>query len=465
MKVTPWAFPLILLLVIGCASNSGSSKREDLLKSRAYSSLLDSRQSSARLHDGPLTVNAAILLAFKNNPRLQTLETEIELARKQGRALTDLSDPEVRFSYAETESESSDPLNPTTTEVERLQGALRIFPPNPMVMRTRSHYGNALVLLAEANKKAAEHQIAIQIRNSFLNIYHLDERILLASEIGALRNQRKEALKERLAHGHATLADVLEATAEQLEAVNNKAELLSERGRIVRELGVSIGILDPNELSLAHSTYSVDFDFSSWPIEELARLALDNQAGLQALLKQIEVAHTDLRKIRLDTTVPWFSHVQGSYSEEQKDGNDEAWSIQTALSLPFFSFGSYEVEQKRAEYERLTALLDEAYSLADLEIRNAYFDVVNKERELKSYAEQIQPFVHEMTTILEDPDVQKGLLSDRRYQLEEEILLAKQMGLVKRQVLDAAVMHFENTLSVDLNMIEQSLSRGGADVP
>ncbi len=150
----------------------------------------------------------------------------------------------------------------------------------------------------------------------------------MAERLLVVRKSQHVNIQELAASGLAKPWDVMTVRWDQFRARDARTDLQQERARAARELANLMGWpgADPPKLSFEVPAL-VAGDLGAMPAAELESAAYDRREDLAALRWRLEVAKFDLHAARL-LRMPWFSHLQGAYGEEQDGGDEEAWSIQ-----------------------------------------------------------------------------------------------------------------------------------------
>ena len=165
--------------------------------------LREFRAYSVPTIDGPLDTKTAVALALKNDPDLAVLRDSVRVADANRSAVIQIDPPQLRFSTGSGErtgrqfqtvpitdaplsgnalvgavvAADNSPATATgvttdTDEGQHSEVALRLYPPNPFVLKYRVSERTALLLAAVSGLRAAEWQIANEVQRVHEAVHH-----------------------------------------------------------------------------------------------------------------------------------------------------------------------------------------------------------------------------------------------------------------------------------------------------
>ena len=445
-------FLFILLIFSGCSS---LPKSDTELQKQAVD-LLQLRKASVFTQHESITIDQAVEYVLARHPRLTTLRAEVTLAQSQISAFIDAEDPELRISYGESDSVTSNPSNAVTRTVESLRGALRIYPSNPWMKQSKKDSAKANVQLAKSNLKAGEDFISMEVRKTVLQLRQMQKELEWIHKKKAILLKRQNAIKALMEHGQATLIDLSLAQSDCLKNVGEVAALEREYHRLNQSIAANIGLAQGATFELIFSEKPMVEDFSHWEISSLSDVAVQHRSDLHVMLRQMELAQLGIRTARL-MSVPWFTHVQGAYGEESGDGNDEFWSLQTGIKIPVFSRTHDQVAIRKAELLRAKALVEEAIQTIVLDVQLAFDGLTYAIEAIHNFEQEVRPTIHEIRTSLDHQAASIQFVSDRQYQVEEGLLQAERIGLEAQAAHELALLRLQEVLGIELDEVRTLL--------
>lgn len=189
--------------------------------------------------------------AASNNPELKAKYQQYLSALEESPILGTLPDPEISFSYF---------VKPIETRVGPQQGRISISQMLPW-FGTLNNQKSVSNLRAEAmfeSFQEARNRIFLQVEQTVLQLYELEENISIAKENQAILNSLVELSFARYETNRATQVDVLRAQIEE-EDLNIQIELLEDNKRVLtRKMFELLNREKGNELSLQDSLKAIE---------------------------------------------------------------------------------------------------------------------------------------------------------------------------------------------------------------
>lgn len=380
-------------------------------------------ETAAAAHT-PLTLAALVNSACQHNPEILTLRGAVEAARAEAITVTGLRNPELRMEYGEgsrytgrTWYQPSGAANgggvdwrpaadvrkrESESDVVRL--GLRLFPPNPWLLRAQGAGARARFAAATADLRAAEWRLECAIGRLLSEIRTLRRELRIACQQAEVRREYTAAVIARLQHNQGSALDQLDARQRHLRATEDVAvieELLREKLQAVFDLSGA---------SLEGEAAEIEGE-PEVPLTALAGLEfrwMESRQEVVAAYWRHQGAMATLREAKA-RRIPWLSHVQGSYGRgttgEEKDAiaalsgapsgltpdsqiavddsEDEEWSIEAAVEIPVFSFYGGATRMERTEVARCAQVLRATLRRAGAEFGNARFLWLNARERTK----------------------------------------------------------------------------------
>jgi outer membrane protein TolC len=400
-----------------------------------------------------LTLASAEERALQNDPALQPLRAGVDVARSEQRAARAIRDPEARLSYGDNSRAGADGTTGDESWDEYVY-ALRLFPPHPGVLGANRRAAQARVRFAEANVRAAEWQVVTEVRSLYQDIRYLEEASGLADRMVDARRVQHDVAKEKREQGVATSAEVTAAGLSHLEAVTARGEVERDLSQAKQRLAMMIGAPGQTDFALAEPSALPGINVSFLDAETVTEAILKQRADVVAIAWQLVAVQSQARAAR-NEKIPWLSHVQVSYQEEQGFQEDEAWRVQAAVALPLFSVlmpGADEV--LAAEVKRWRSELMAARARVVQEIREALAGLMTASEHVRQYEREVGPLIEEMRVALAETGNAEDMGLDLRAQIEERIVAAEQALLDAHHARKQAWLRMEQVLGTDVSVLE-----------
>jgi len=405
---------------------------------------------AATAPSSPLGVDEASARAIANSPYIHTYEADLRLARARVDAVGDLRDPELRFTYAESEQQA-----PGAEAREQYRGTLRFYTENPWARGAARSGGGVMVQATAAGLLAMEQMTADQVRGYFLSIRHAREQHDHLARIVEARRIQLEQSQELVTGGVATASNLLKARLDYLRAMTGREESLGVEQRLRNEFAAVLGLDVGHALPLVLDAPIQRPDATrAWDFNTLMELAAARRHDLAAVALRAEVARWDVSAARR-LRIPWFTHIQGTYAQEHPDPEEEAWAIQAAINLPLFAFRNHDVDVLRADAARFEALAEEAHESIRAEMRLAIGLVRQATEQWVRFEEHTAAIISDLRANVES-DLGGTLSPDDRADLEKGVIEAERVQLNAVQQYEQALFRLSVAAGGDLPRLKKN---------
>jgi outer membrane protein TolC len=348
--------------------------------------------------------------ALQHNPELIALRQDAEIARAQAVTVSGLRNPELRFGYGEgarmterswyTNTAYSAFLPPATNQWAPLNSyrgealaseswrlTLRLYPPNPWLLRAQGAANRALSEAAGAEARACEWRVTCEVRRHFARLDFIAKELRTVGQLAEIKAVYAGAVRTLAAANQVTAVAELDAEQRHYALLMELEALRRERARVLSELstvvGGPVGDVAPDagaEPGLGASPGDIGGDRAA----ALAAEAVERRGEVVAAYWRHQAALAALRAAR-GTRAPWFTYLEGSYGRgggrenvetadalqngaagvwpdpviAVDDTDDEAWSVEAAIEIPIMTLGPGATRVQRADCRRYAGLLAE----------------------------------------------------------------------------------------------------------
>ena len=310
-----------------------------------------------------LGIEQAIKLASEADATLKVRRAFLSRAKAGVSAVGQYRNPEVRYSQEKLEDFMGDE---TRMDVE-----FRVRPPRPGELGAREEIAKSKKRTAEARLRMAKEQVAYKIRGLFREIGFVDAEVEATRKSIQIRTRLVGLTKTRVKEGLATKMDLALVEVAFFEALQDDAELQTEREFLIKDLLRRIGLLDGTKIVLDNKSV-METTFISLPSEEeLIRRALNSREELEVSASRIKEADARVYIEKLQA-FPWFSLLKVGYEIEPGKKNNRAVTGGLALDIPLFSLNSGEIEAAEAEKSLRSAQFGETVGDIVRSVREQY---------------------------------------------------------------------------------------------
>lgn len=459
----------------------------------------------------PLTAEAAIRRALAVSPRIAALQASVTVARQRRRAATDITDPELQFSWADgatdevrrrasiqephTSSSSADQtasgpdsvlsqdgqneqtstIGNTTENADEGRLGVRLFVPNPWLVMPRIAAGDAEIEAARSDLRNAEWQLACDVRRLVAEIGYGSNRVALAQELVDLDGVVLKTVRSRADQGAATAAALLAATRRHLQLAGKLDQVRQENRLAHRELAALLNV--PPE-ALRVDAASLVPPPASAPDSSSARLdqiAAQRRADVTALHWRVLAARCAYREAR-NVRYPWIKEIvagyrsgdssttgadyssrisrgsvtgSGSWIADESDTTE--WQVGVVIDVPVFSWLHNHADAARlAECGLAEALETEGIRLVESQVRDALDEMAESRRQAAEYGEKMHPLLAEMQATLKLLEGSPSVMPDETAEARMQVLEVRGIKLESERRLALAWIALERAVGMSL---------------
>ncbi len=345
--------------------------------------------------EGPaLTLEEAVALAVRNNPRVGEAAARVREARAritQARAL--------RLPQASLDANAfrQGPVIPAFQP-----GADPVVPPyrwtvGVFLNQILFDWGqrSALQRAAERRTESQEFTLAETQNDVRLVVAVAYYNILRAQQLLEVARERREAAAEQLRVARARFeADIVP----RFDVIRSEAELANAEQDVIAA---------QNEIALAEATFNtalgrdvvtpVALEYKPEPavtvsFEQARRMALENRPQLAAIREEIEAGQADVRSRRAENK-PQIG-LSAAYDRRQATGFQAGYTYNAGLvmTFPFLDSGLTRgrVREAQAQVAQDRQLLEQARQQLELDIRQAQLDMIEARKRVETAQQELR---------------------------------------------------------------------------
>jgi len=344
-------------LLAGCASVNPRPSFEDVQKtvadrskvqpewSRTASETSAAEQAVAKLLAAPLTVDAAVQVAFLNNPTLQATFEEIGISQADLAQAARIANPEIS-GFVRFPSGGSG----RNTEFSLVQNVFDVF-----IQPLRKKVAAAELEQTKLRVANEVLSVAAEVKEAF---FTLQARQQLVERLTLIRDLTETAAQfAQKQHDAGTINDLeLENRTvihreSKVEVALAEADVRADRERLNRLLGLWGA---QTAWTVAGSLPAIPS--AEIPLEGLERLAVTNRQDLQAARWGVDLVGRALALRRKTRFFPVGIHV-GINTEKDVTG-ERVTGPELALQLPIFDTGKASIARLESEHRRAQRQLE-----------------------------------------------------------------------------------------------------------
>ncbi|MFH0989625.1 MAG: TolC family protein [bacterium] len=335
-----------------------------------------------------LTLNEAIEIGLRNNPEVRIAAENISASRGRFWSGISLPRPEVGISYEYVPKGS-----PVKHFGERMIGISQSFD-FPTTILFRGMQLSSHVSIAEAEHSSTAAAITSRVKVAYYNMLARQKKIVVKNEFLALANDFARKAEIRYTVGEATNLERLTAAVQYTQARNALAVAQNDLKVSLGELFFALGLTKQEQPDDVILTDTLIYQPITTTLEELTARALSINPQLKASSGRIAVASLS-RTLAWSSILPSFS---ASYYRQTVANNSNYYGVSLGASIPlWFLFDQRgQIQEASANLSIAESDFRSLNNYLITEVRNAYLEVRNNERQIQLLQTDILPQAEEV---------------------------------------------------------------------
>lgn len=335
-----------------------------------------------------LSLKEAVEIALQHNPEVVGARRGVDAAH--GRFWRGISPPPASLSW---EYDYIPKGSGMSAYGERVIGVSQSFD-FPTTIALRGSSLSSETDAAEADLLSTSLSVTMHVKFAYFGVLAMQEKLRLAEENLAVADDFANKAGIRYNVGEATSLEQLTAKVQRTQAQNavevarNELRLASSElnfalGRGREQLGQEFGLTD----SLIYRPHSLLLD-------SLVDQAQQSNPNLQSAQFRLNAASVN-RSIAWSSILPSFNV---SYSWQAQGTNPNLYGVAFGISLPiwFLLDQRGQVQEATAEHARVESELASRQNFVNLDVKTAYLEYKNDERQVQLYNTDLLPQAEEV---------------------------------------------------------------------
>jgi outer membrane protein TolC len=389
-----------------------------------------------------LSLKQAIDIALQNNPAVVGARRGIDAA--QARFWRGISPPPASLSWNYDYIPTGSKIGAYGERVIALSQSLDF----PTTIALRGSSLSSETDAAGADFLATSLSITVQVKLAYYAVLSRQQKRILAEENLHLADDFAQKAGIRYRVGEGTQLEELTAKVQRTQAQNALEVAENELRLATSELNFALGRgkdqLD-REIAL---TDSLTYQPLTLPLDSLVDQA-------QRSNPQVQSAEFRLNAASINRSIAWSSILPSftvSYSRQVQGANSDLYGFALGISLPiwFLMDQRGQVQEASAEHARVESDLTARRNFVSLDVRNAYHEYSNDERQVRLYTTDLIPQAEEVYRIA-DASFQAGEIT------YIEFLQARQTLISARSTFIDALYHYHAAIARLENAVGRQL--------
>lgn len=274
-----------------------------------------------------LSLKDIVAEARSNNPEIQAMRQNVKAKEARVKAEGILDDPTLKI---EMEDLSKDhPLNLSPGNAMLTRYTISQMFPYPGKLSLQRRVALTEVLMAEAELKAKELDIATMVKEAYYEHLFISESIKIVKEIKELLSNMTRIAEIKYATGEVAQQDVIKAQVEVTMLINEIINLEAKREVIRAEIKALLNrpqeapLLEPTEITKKRMDIKMD---------ELVGTALEINPDLQRMRYEIEANQSGVELARKN----YYPDFMVGVAPIQREGRFDAWDAMFQINIPIW---------------------------------------------------------------------------------------------------------------------------------
>jgi len=335
-----------------------------------------------------LSLKEAIEIAIQHNPEIVGTRRGVDAA--QARFWRGIAPPPASLSVSYDYIPSGSGINDYG---ERSIGVSQSFDfPTTIVLRGSSLSSETDA--AEADFHSTSLSITMQVKLAYYGVLSEQEKLKLAEENLSIADDFAQKADVRYNVGEGTNLERLTAKVQRTQAQNAVEVARNELRLATGELNLALGRGKEHMRQEFTLTDSLVYRSYALLLESLVEQAHQSNPRLQS-------ARFRLNAASVNRTIAWSSILPSltmSYYRQVQGNNPDLYGVSFGISLPiwFLLDQRGQVQEAAATYAKLESDLLSKGNFISLDVKNAYLDFTNDERQVQLYDADLLPQADEV---------------------------------------------------------------------
>ena len=335
-----------------------------------------------------ISLHDAIEIALKNNP--ETIGARRSIDAAQGRYLRGISPPPAELSVTYDYIPAGRGI---ASFGERVYGISQSFD-FPTTIALRGSALSSEVRATEADARSVSYVVRRQVTEAYYAVLAREQKLQLAEENLRIASDFAQKAEIRHAVGEGTSLEQLTARVQRTQAQSDVESAGNERVKAVNALHFALGRGIEQSVRDYMLLDSLAYRPQSYDIDSLIQRAYHSNAQLQAAAFRRDAASVN-RGIAWSSLLPDFN---ASYALYRHETGAASYGVALGISVPiwFMLDQRGQIQEAAATYSIVEAELTARRNFLNAEVRNAYLDFHNAERQVKLCQEELLPQAEEV---------------------------------------------------------------------
>jgi outer membrane protein TolC len=380
-----------------------------------------------------LTGQQVVELALEYNKKLQTFNTNVQIATHRYKSSGWFQNPELRVSNLSTRY--------IDEKFDELEVGLRFRLPKLGELREEKQEARVELSEIKVEEIRFRQELIVRIRKSYANVLLSDELAILAKQ-RVLKEDERIGLVEKLVNlGNRSVVYFTKARMWHAESRNDYARAIQNQSLARRVLAKRSGI------NASRALTNDEIPEIRQDLDELIKLAFKNRPEIELVQQRIELAVRQKNMERFQL-IPWPTFFQTSYHRE-KTRESDWWEFMLGMNLPLFNWNIGNIKATNLAAKKRENQSDAIRESIEEEVRSAYMIYQDLLLDWKNFKLSADELISEAELIVSRAREHTTLMPDEVVEMELTMIDTKKLLAEKRQNLAHALFDLYFALGIE----------------
>lgn len=386
------------------------------------------------VNDGiALTVQQIIEIALKNSRKLQSLNTNVEIANYRLNSSGWIRNPELRISDVSTRY--------YTDKLREKRVGLRWRLPDLGELGEEKQQARVRLWDRKVEEIRYQQQFVARVRKDFANVLMYDQLAELAQKRVFKENERIRIIEQLVELGNRSIVYFTKAKMWHAESKNDLARAVQNKGLARRKLAKRASISEDTPLIMG------ELPEVTQDMDELINLAIENRPEIELVQQRIELAGKQ-KKLEYLKLIPWFNFIDISYHAKEK--RDKDWGeFMMGINLPIFNWNLGNIKATNLAVKKKEDESDAIRESIEDEVRSAYIIYQDLLLDWKYFKKSAEELILNAATVVKQAKQHETLMSDEVLEMELTIIDTQKLLTEKKRNLAHALIDLYYAIGIE----------------
>ncbi|MBN2092272.1 TolC family protein [candidate division KSB1 bacterium] len=383
--------------------------------------------------ESPLTEQQVVDLALDYNKKLQTYNTNVQIATHRYNASGWIQNPELRVSNLSTRYVSQD--------YDELEVGLRCRFPKLGELGEEKQEARVELSQRKVEEIRFRQELIARIRKNYANVLMHDQLAILAQQRVLKEDERIGIIEKLVGLGNRSVVYFTKAKMWHAESRNDFARAIQNQTLARRTLSKRSGI------NAGQALIMDDLPEVRQELDDLIKLAFKNRPEIELVQQQIALAVRQRNRERFQL-IPWPTFFQTSYHREKKRENDW-WEFMLGVNLPLFNFNLGNIKATGLAVTKKENQSDAIRESIEEEVRSTYSIYKDLLLDWQNFKISAGELITQADSIVKQARQHATLVPDEVVEMELTIIDTKKLLAEKRQNLAHALIDLYFAMGIE----------------